>query len=101
MLDPDRVVVAQGPRGGAGGGGGFQGTPTYLLQNDRHVALIILRYAMLGSKLWCSKTITTAKVGPRESKGTHVALRKFGWKPTTPQRNATVQLEEGGDSGIG
>ena len=47
ILDRNRVVVAGGPGGGvqpaAGGGGGGQGTPTYILQNDRHVALIILR----------------------------------------------------------
>ena len=63
--DPNRVVVAEGPggRGAWGGGGGsrgrpgrgVQGAPTYILQNDRHVALIILRYACWGQNKFLKK----------------------------------------------
>ena len=35
--------------------GGVQDTPTYILQNDRHVALIILRYACWGQNCFVPK----------------------------------------------
>ena len=51
--EPDRVLVAEGPRGG----GGLQGTPTCILQNYRHVALIILRYAFWGQYSFVQKNV--------------------------------------------
>ena len=48
------------------GRGRVQGTPTYILQNDRHDVLIILRVCILGSELFCSQTFFPSQEGSQQ-----------------------------------